>query len=140
MQYQFNPSTNRIAPITPYRQVQRPHLFSYGGFILPIPLQRSNQSGGSLSVSSAGSTGAILWAVGADGVIHALDANDISKPELWSSATKSKDSLGSVGHFQFPTIINGKLYVGSGQGQIVVYGLSVRIAMCVNADSHSLQN
>ena len=87
--------------------------------------QTANQTaGGSLAVTSNGGKNGIVWAVGYDGVLHAFDAADVSKPELWNSTLNaSRDSLGSVGHFQFPTVTNGKVYVPTGSASIAVYGL-----------------
>jgi hypothetical protein len=52
-----------------------------------------------------------------------VDAADVSK-ELWSSAANApRDALGSVGHWQFPTIAGGKAYMPTGDGKVVVYGL-----------------
>ncbi|HLK55689.1 MAG TPA: DNRLRE domain-containing protein [Chthonomonadaceae bacterium] len=85
----------------------------------------SNASaGGSLAISANGSSNGILWAVGADGVVRAFDATNVSNAELWDSSQNSnRDGLGSVGHFQFPTVVNGKVYVPTGSGSIVAYGL-----------------
>ena len=48
----------------------------------------------------------------------------MSKPELWNSAQNSaRDGLGSVGHFQFPVVADGKLFVPTGSASIAVYGL-----------------
>ncbi len=81
-------------------------------------------SGGALAISSSGSSGGILWAVGNDRVVRAFDATDVSKPPLWTSAQNSaRDGLPSVGHFQFPTVVNGKVYVPTGSTSITVYGL-----------------
>ena len=81
-------------------------------------------SGGSLAISASGSSGGVLWAVGNDKVVRAFDATDVSKPALWTSAQNSaRDALGSVGHFQFPTVTNGKVYVPTGSRSITVYGL-----------------
>jgi len=81
-------------------------------------------SGGSLAVSSSGGSGGILWGVGADGVVRAFDATDVSKSPLWTSALNStRDGLGSPGHFQFPTVVNGKVYVPTSGRTIAVYGL-----------------
>ena len=80
--------------------------------------------GGSLAVTANGQTGGILWAVGGDSIVHAFNAADVSAPELWNSGMNSaRDALGSVGHFQFSTAVNGKVYVPTGNGKIVVYGL-----------------
>ena len=85
---------------------------------------RGLTSGGSLAVSSAGGSGGILWAVGNDNVVRAFDATDVSKPPLWTSAlNSSRDALPSVGHFQFPTVVNTRVYVPTGSASIAVYGL-----------------
>ena len=81
-------------------------------------------SGGSLAVSSSGTGGGLLWGVGADGVVRAFDATDVSKAPLWTSALNSgRDALGSPGHFQFPTVVGGKVYVPTSGRTIAVYGL-----------------
>jgi len=84
----------------------------------------SSTSGGSLAVSSQGTSNGILWAVGSNAVVHALTATDVSLADLWKSSTNSgRDGLGSTGHFQFPMVANGRVYVPTGSGSIVVYGL-----------------
>ncbi len=97
------------------------------GVISPAGIYRHTSnlnSGGSLAVSSNGATNGILWAVDNGGVLRAFAAQDISQPELWDSNINSgRDSLGSVGHFQFPTVVNGKVYVPTGSSSIAVYGL-----------------
>ncbi len=84
----------------------------------------ASTSGGSLAISARGTINAILWAVGYDGIVRAYNALDVSKNDLWdSSQNSSRDGLGSVGHFQFPTVVNGKVYVPTGSASIAVYGL-----------------
>ena len=79
--------------------------------------------GGGLTVTANGDHGGILWCMGVDGVVHALDALDISK-ELWSSAQNAaRDALGSTGKWQFPTVVAGKAYSPTGKGDLIVYGL-----------------
>lgn len=81
-------------------------------------------NGGSLAVSANGTGNSILWAVGANAVVHALNASDVSLTELWNSGQNAaRDSLGTVGKWQFPTIANGKVYVPTGSGTIVAYGI-----------------
>jgi len=81
-------------------------------------------AGGSLAISSSGGTNGILWAVGNDRTVQAFDATDVTKSVLWTSDQNvSRDSLGSVGHFQFPTVVNGKVFVPTNAHTIVVYGL-----------------
>jgi len=81
--------------------------------------------GGNLAVSALGTTqgSAIVWAVTPNGVVHAFDATDVSK-ELWNSAMNSaRDRLGSFAKFVPPVIANGKVYIATWSGAVVVYGL-----------------
>ena len=81
-------------------------------------------NGGSLAVSSNGTASGILWAAGGNGVLRAYDATNVSRAELWDSGQNSgRDALGSVGHFQFPTVVNGKVYVPTNGATVAVYGL-----------------
>ncbi len=81
-------------------------------------------SGGSLIATSNGQTNAILWAVGNNSVVYALDATDVSKAPLWTSAVNaSRDGLPSLAKWQFPVVVNGKAYIATGSASIAVYGL-----------------
>ena len=65
-----------------------------------------------------------MWAVGSNGTVRAYDATNVANAELWDSAQNaSRDGLGNTGHFQFPTVVNGKVYVPTGGSTIAVYGL-----------------
>ncbi len=90
--------------------------------------------GGALSISSnqyASGTN-ILWAsvplqdsdhnlVG--GQLFAFDASNIGT-ELWDSRQNaSRDDLGDWAKFVPPTVANGKVYMATDSGQLVVYGL-----------------
>ncbi len=80
--------------------------------------------GGSLAVSSSGTSNAILWAIGNNGTVRAYDATNVANPELWDSAqNSSRDGIGHSGHFQFPTVVNGKVYIPTGGSTVAVYGL-----------------
>ena len=89
--------------------------------------------GGMLSLSANGSkdhTG-ILWVTSplggnanemiVRGVLRALDASDVSKPELWDSETtgNAQDQLGQFAKFNPPTIANGKVYVATFQEEAI---------------------
>lgn len=92
--------------------------------------------GGALAVSSdaevAGS--AVLWTVRSKrtspglassagaGVLQAFDATNIAR-ELWSSELEPGDALGAVSKFAPPTIANGRVFVGTAQNELAVYGL-----------------
>ncbi len=105
-QFRYDPSVGNFNP---------KGIFTTGG---------TATNGGSLAVSSSGTSNAILWAVGDEGTVRAYDATNVANPELWDSAQNaSRDSIGHTGHFQFPTVVNGKVYVPTGGSTIAVYGL-----------------
>jgi len=57
------------------------------------------------------------------GTLHAYNALDLSK-ELWNSDMNSaRDGLGMLAKFSAPTIANGKVYVSTFSGSLMVYGL-----------------
>jgi len=92
------------------------------------------ETSGSVSVSSNGTTQgtAIVWATApvADpdgetvgGNLYAFDAGNLSSL-LWStSANPTRDSYGNYAKFVAPTVVNGKVYVGTDSEQLAVYGL-----------------
>lgn len=70
-------------------------------------------------VSSNGSSNGIVWAVdhGTAAALHACDANDMSM-QLYVSS-----SMGTGAKWAVPTVINGKVYVGT-DGHLYVFGLN----------------
>jgi hypothetical protein len=118
--------------------------------------------GGFMSISANGSEegSGILWvsmpyAANANhtvvrGVLRALDASDLSKPELWNSEATGddQDQLGLFAKFAPPTVANGKVYVatfeeetigkngihrvalGGRQAAVAIYGLKCGEASC----------
>lgn len=103
------PITNAQFPNTPASQTSK----SFG------------YPGATPSISANGKTNAILWAAenGSPAVLHAFDANNLSN-ELYNSnqALGGRDHFGSGNKFITPTIINGKVYVGTTSG-VGVFGL-----------------
>jgi len=91
--------------------------------------------GGFLSVSSDGpkaGTG-IVWAMHSfqgdalhetqPGIVDAFDASDVSH-ELWSSKQfADRDDVGTFAKHSSLTVANGRVYVPTFSGQLVVYGL-----------------
>jgi outer membrane protein assembly factor BamB len=77
------------------------------------------------SISANGNTNGIVWAVehAKPSILHAYDATNLAT-ELYNSAqaANNRDLLGNASHFGVPTIMNGKVYVGTTTG-VVVYGL-----------------
>jgi F5/8 type C domain/PQQ-like domain len=96
---------------------------------------RNAMPGSILAVSANGSTqgSGILWAnmtISQDanhatvpGVLRAFDASNLSI-ELWNSQQNSaRDSFGNHAKYCAPTIVNGKVFMGTFSKQVVVYGL-----------------
>jgi hypothetical protein len=81
--------------------------------------------GATPSISANGSNNAILWAAENvnPAVLHAFDAGDLTK-ELYDSnqASGGRDHFGAGNKFITPTVINGKVYVGTTNG-VGVFGL-----------------
>jgi hypothetical protein len=89
--------------------------------------------GGFLSVSANGNANGILWAAmeitdsdqgTAPGIVRAYNADSINGTELWDSNQKSnRDKLGTFVKDANPLVANGRVYVGSYDGNVHVYGL-----------------
>jgi len=86
------------------------------------------------SISSQGSSNGIVWAIDSSqyglptpnqgpAVLHAYDATNLSK-ELWNSAQAAlnRDQAGDAVKFTVPTVVNGKVYIGT-RTELDVYGL-----------------
>ncbi len=85
--------------------------------------------GATPSISASGTANGIVWAVqnGNPSVLHAYDARDLSH-ELYNStqAPASRDAFGAGNKFITPTVVNGRVYVGTTNGVAVfsVFGPS----------------
>jgi hypothetical protein len=81
--------------------------------------------GSTPGISANGTANAILWAIenSNPAVLHAYDATNLST-ELYNSnqAASSRDHFGNGNKFMTPTIVNGKVYVGTPNG-VAVFGL-----------------
>jgi outer membrane protein assembly factor BamB len=77
------------------------------------------------SISANGSQNAIVWAIehSNPSVLHAYKALNIGT-ELYNSnqASGGRDQFGDASHFGTPTIVNGKVYVGTTSG-VTAFGL-----------------
>lgn len=110
-------------------------------FVMPVFAQSptaapGGQPGGLLAVSANGTNAGsgILWAVHQlngdanhsilPGILHAYDAQNVSR-ELWNSEQiSSRDAMGNFAKFVPPTVANGKVYLATFSGQLDVYGLA----------------
>jgi len=100
--------------------------FSNGKFSLTSQSANSFAYPGTTpSISATGTHNGIVWAAenSSPAVLHAYDASDLSK-ELYNSnqAPNGRDHFGDGNKYIVPTIINGKVYVGTTNG-VGVFGL-----------------
>jgi outer membrane protein assembly factor BamB len=94
-----------------------PHSRSVASFTYP---------GTTPSISANGSSNGIVWAIehsDPNDVLHAYNASNLAK-ELYNSgqAGHNRDHFGTASHFGTPTIVNGKVYVGT-TNSVVVFGM-----------------
>jgi len=99
------------------RLATAPHSKSVASF--PYP-------GTTPSVSANGLSDGIVWAIehsDPNDVLHAYDATNLAN-ELYNSsqAGNQRDQFGTASHFGTPTIVNGKVYVGT-TNNVTVFGL-----------------
>jgi len=88
-----------------------------------------------MTISANEARNGILWETTGDftapsalGTLHAFDATNLSD-ELWnSSQNAARDSLGGFAKFVNPAVVNGKVYVATSSGAVVVYG-----SLCANS-------
>jgi hypothetical protein len=95
------------------------------------PVSKSTASftypGSTPSVSSHKAQNGIVWAIehsDPNDVLHAYNANNLSQ-EIYNSnqAGNGRDQFGSASHFGTPMIVNGKVFVGTMNGSVAVFGL-----------------
>jgi len=99
------------------------------GLFPTVPTSQSPTSfgypGTTPSISANGTSNGIVWAAesASNAVLHAYDATNVSH-ELYNStqAANSRDQFGSGNKYIVPTIVNGKVYVGTTNG-VGVFGL-----------------
>jgi hypothetical protein len=105
-----------------------------GAAINTVPVSLGSTSVASprvgMTISANESTNGILWETTGDstsGTLHAFEAVNLSN-ELWNSnENASEDSLGGFAKFANPTVADGKVYVPTSSGAVVVYG-----SLCIN--------
>ena len=80
--------------------------------------------GATPSISANGTGNGILWATenGSTAVLHAYDATNLASELYNSNQAGTRDQFGSGNKFITPTIVNGKVYVGTTTG-VAVFGL-----------------
>jgi hypothetical protein len=80
--------------------------------------------GATPSISANGSSSGIVWAVEntSPAVLHAYNATNLSEIYNSNQASNGRDQFGNGNKFITPTIINGKVFVGTPTG-VAVFGL-----------------
>ena len=80
--------------------------------------------GATPSVSANGTSNGIVWAVenGGAAVLHAYDASTLNEIYNSNQAPSSRDHFGSGNKFITPTIVDGKVFVGT-TNSVAVFGL-----------------
>jgi hypothetical protein len=76
------------------------------------------------SVSANGSSNGIVWAIenNSPAVLHAYNAANLNEIYNSNQASGNRDQFGSGNKFMVPTIVNGKVFVGTPNG-VAVFGL-----------------
>jgi hypothetical protein len=104
--------------------------FTISNALLPTTptMQSSNTFGGSgavISISANGPSDGIVWALDySSGTLFAYAATNVTN-SIYTSAQASggRDHFSAVGgHFVTPTVVDGKVYFGTGRS-VVVFGL-----------------
>src|SRR5262249_20965037 len=101
--------------------------FASGFFQAPSSQSPANfgYPGTTPAISANGTANGIVWAAenGSTAVLHAYDAASLST-ELYNSnqAANGRDNFGAGNKFIVPTVVNGKVYVGTTNG-VGVFGL-----------------
>jgi hypothetical protein len=102
--------------------------FAFANGQLSGPMSKSPTTygfpGATPAVSANGTTNGIVWVIQPIiSILHAYNATNLAN-ELYNStlASGGRDSLGSNTKFAPPTVVNGKVYVGT-KNALVVYGL-----------------
>ena len=80
--------------------------------------------GATPSVSANGASNGIVWAVENTNpaVLHAFDASTLNELYNSNQAASGRDHFGNGNKFMVPTIVNGKVFVGTPNG-VAVFGL-----------------
>ena len=80
--------------------------------------------GATPSVSANGASNGIVWAVEntTPAVLHAFDASTLNELYNSNQAASGRDHFGNGNKFMVPTIVNGKVFVGTPNG-VAVFGL-----------------
>lgn len=134
------------APVTAWKLsggqfAATPAAQSVNGFSVPFQGMTLSANGTQAGTGILWVTGANTWPLPAPGVLHAYEATGLN--EIWNSSMNGGDTLGGLVKFANPTVANGKVYVPTMDGQVLVYGIksdgaaAPSVTGIVNAASYS---
>jgi hypothetical protein len=91
--------------------------------------ERYSRMGLTVSASGSDKSSGIVWQITGNphdtsipGTLRAYDAANLAN-ELWNSDTNADDVMGPIMKFVSPTVANGRVYVPTVAGAVMVYGL-----------------
>lgn len=107
--------------------------FANGAFTSSSPASTANQLvqffSPTPSISANGATNGIVWSVRTDNyasegraILYAHEASDVANLLYSSESNVARDNPGNSVKFVVPTVVNGKVYVGT-ESQLSVFGL-----------------
>lgn len=105
------------------------------GLYNPTPISAGSVAfpGAIPSGSSNGAANGVIWTLSPDastlvapstGTLVALNATTLA--EIWRSSTSGRNAVGNIQKFLPPTVANGKVYVPTYDGKILIYGVNYR--------------
>ena len=117
-----SPRVNNSRPFKAYRRARCT--------TIPVALSANQfgHQGAQPVVTANGTKGGIMWTIeripgnGNGGVLHAYDATNIGNELYNSTQANSRDLFGEATKFSVPTIVNGKVYIGT-QNSLAIFGL-----------------
>jgi outer membrane protein assembly factor BamB len=93
------------------------------GLLLTPPSKSGWISGGGHPVmTSNGTSNGILWDLGWNGVLWAVNAQTLTLLYTSQQAANGRDKVPPLAHFATPIVADGKVFIGT-QNSLVVYGL-----------------
>ena len=119
-----------VGPLFQTTPVSQSTVQNSSGFSNSAPLSISANGdlvGGGIVWGSASFSG-VATGPSVPGILRAFDATNLAT-ELWDSKQNAaRDDVGLYAKFNPPTVANGKVYLGTFSGQLVVYGLNPPVA------------
>jgi len=134
-----------VGPLFQTTPVTQSTVLNSSGFSNSAPLSISANGdlvGGGIVWGSTSFSG-VATGPSVPGILRAFDATNLGT-ELWDSKQNAaRDDVGMYAKFNPPTVANGKVYLGSFSGQLLVYGLNppaasgIRFAQSASATPQS---